>query len=210
MKTYLAIILTIIAQTITSAQLISSFAGGDDLFIGPGTAGYSFTVGAEPLTVYGLGVWATSGEGLASSHTIGIWNESSQSLLTSTTVPATGATEINGFWYVSIDPLALQANTTYRIGAQYADIDFDAARGNATSLTMTGASYGHAYLSSGLGFEFPDVDVSGADRGFFGPNAALAPVPEPALLGVVTAAGLAALAAIRRWKARQAAGAGAA
>ena len=199
----LILIVSLIAQVAACAQLITAFSGGDDLSVGPGTAGFSFTVGSQPETVQALGVWDASGTGLSSAHTVGIWDTTPQhNLLASATVPATGATDINNFWYVPTTPLTLQANTSYVIAAQYADTDLDLAKGNATSVSMTGATYGHALLSTGIGFGFPDFDASAADRGFFGPNASFTAVPEPTATAIVTAGLLAVIAALRRWKAR--------
>ncbi len=169
------------------AQLIVGFTGGDELATGPGTSGVSFTM-SEPYTINSLGIWAGSGV-LTASHAVGIWDTTpNHNLLASVVVTPTGSTDLNGFWYVATAPLTLQSGVTYRLGAQYADIDFDTARGNATSATLAHGTLGDAYLSSGTGFEFPDVNVSGANLGFFGPNAAFLPVPEPAQLSVLAGA----------------------
>lgn len=185
-----------------SAQLVAGFTGGDDLSVGPGTAGYAFTVGTEPLTIQTLGVWESSGGfGLFSSHEVGIWDVSPQhNLLVSAIIPAIGATKLNDFWYVNLAaPLTLQPGATYLIAAHYADNDFDLARGNATSVSVTsGVTIGDAYLSTGTGFGFPDLDVSGANKGFFGANAGFAPVPEPAMAAAFAAALLAVFALFKK------------
>lgn len=199
------------AAPVTTGQLVSAVTGGDNLSVGPGTAGFSFTVGADPLVVSALGIFDLANDGLTASHKVGIWDVAgTPTLLTSVTIPTTGTVDINSFQYMAVTPITLQAGHSYVLAAQYADVDFDLAKGNASVTLNPGATYGHSVLSSGTGFDFPDISVPGADAGFFGPNISFAPVPEPAAWGILTAGALAAIAAIRRWKARQAAGAAAA
>lgn len=188
--------------TITTGQLLTSVTGGDNLSVGPGTAGFSFTVGADSLVVQGLGIFDVGNNGLTAAHKVGLWDISTApTLLTSTTIGTSGGVAINSFLFTPVAPLTLQANHSYVLAAQYADVDFDLARGNA-AVGINGAVFGHALLSSGTGFGFPDISVPSADAGFFGPNISFAPVPEPAAWSAISAIGLAALAAFRRWKAR--------
>jgi hypothetical protein len=198
--------LTILDAPVTTGQLVTSVTGGDPLSVGPGTAGFSFTTGTDQLIVQGLGVFDLGGTGLTASHKVGLWDATTQTLLTSVTVPATGATDINNFWYMPVTALTLQPSHSYVLAAQYADVDFDLTKANSTA-TLSGATFGNALLSSGIGFSFPDLTLGQVNAGFFGPNMSFAPVPEPAAWAGVTAIGLAALAAIRRWKARQSTGA---
>lgn len=173
------LLLLIALLPITSpAQMIGSFSGGDNLSVGPGTAGFEFTVGPSDLSVQSLGVFDASGEGLSSAHSVGIWNAAKE-LIASVLVPEAGATEQNSFFYMPIPTLTLSAGSVYRIGASYSDGDLDLARGNASSVTANGASIGSAYLSTGSGFEYPDFSVGSANSGFFGPNAGFNAVPEP-------------------------------
>ncbi len=184
-----------------SAQLVMSFSGGDPLSVGPGTAGFDFEVGVTPLTIQTLGVWDDSGTGLSSSHLVGIWDMTPQhNLLASALVTPQSSTKVNDYWYVNLQaPLQLKANTLYMIGARYSDNDFDFARGNVTAVVPgSGLALKDAYLSSGVGFEFPDLNVSGANLGFFGPNAGFTPVPEPAMLALVTGLALAAFSVYKR------------
>jgi hypothetical protein len=137
---------------------------------------------------------------LSSSHQIGIWDTTPQhNLLASATVSPIGSVDIGGFWYVNIAPLTLSANTIYMIGARYSDNDFDFARGNATTLiSANGVVIKDAFLSTGIGFEFPDLNVSGANLGFFGPNAGFEAVPEPAMTALAMGLGLVALIVYKR------------
>jgi len=185
MKLFLCLLLLVSLQA--HAQLIVSFSGGNPVSAGPGTAGYEFTEGALPQIIQSLGVWDESGSGLTASHTVGIWDFTTQTLLASATVVPATATDLGGFWYQALAaPLTLQANHSYAIGAQYADVDFDLARANVpTVTTSTSITLGDALLSTSSGFAFPDLNVSLADRGFFGPNASTIAVPEPRRGGLV-------------------------
>lgn len=193
-------ILALASACRTNGQIVSSVSGGDELSVGPGTAGFEFTVGAQPVTIATLGVYDSSQDGvLNSSHTVGIWNASSQALVGSVTVNPSTATDVNNYFYSNLSaPITLQAGATYRIGAQYADSDLDLALGNASSTTVSGVTLKDAYLSTGSGFEFPDLNVSSANNGFFGPNAGFSAVPEPSAYALVCAIGLLGFAVYRR------------
>ncbi len=199
MKTIIAIAL-LYAQLSALAQLVVDFEGGDPLSVGPGTAGFSFTVGATPLTLQTLGLWQETP--LNSSHLVGIWEMTTpqHTLLASALVTPQTATGIGEFWYVNLGaPLTLLAGREYMIGARYADNDFDFAMGNVASVTTDPRiALGDAWLSSGIGFEFPELNVSGANLGFFGPNAGFAPVPEPAGVLLASALALGVFAFLRR------------
>lgn len=206
---------TVLLALSAQAQLIMGVSGGDPLSVGPGMAGFEFQVGSQPLTIMTLGVFDEFNDGvLNSSHTVGIWDANTQTLLGKTVVAPQTAVEVGSFFFANLlAPVTLQAGHTYRIGAQYADIDLDLARGNIPAGGVTANSditLKDAYLSSGSGFGFPDLNVSGANLGFIGPNAGFTAVPEPATWGAITAGALALWAALRRKKARQKAGAGAA
>jgi hypothetical protein len=202
MKITLAIITLCGIATICQAQLIQSFTGGDPLTVGPGTAGFEFTVGAQPLTIRTLGLFDEFTDGvLSSSHNVGLWNATTKALVAAATVTPQAALQGGFFWTQLAAPVTLQAGTSYRIGAQYADIDFDLARGNVPSVTADSRiTLKDAYLSTGSGFGFPDVNVGGANRGFFGPNAGFAPVPEPSTCATVGIGLLLGAVAWRRWK----------
>lgn len=92
--------------------------------------GYDFTVGDTPILVTKLGVYDYGADGLGQSHDVGIWNvavSSSTPLVSATVLSGTGSPAegpvINNagqFRFVELDSaLALDANTTYRIGAYY-------------------------------------------------------------------------------------------
>jgi hypothetical protein len=198
MKTLAAIF--ILATTIAShGQLIQAFSGGDPLSVGPGTAGFEFVANSQ-LTLRTLGVFDEFADGvLSSSHAVGIWNATTKTLIAQATVTPTAALQSGFFWVNLAAPITLQSGATYRIGAQYGDIDFDLARGNVATVTADSRiTLRDAYLSTGVGFGFPDLNVSGANHGFFGPNAGFAPVPEPSAFALAGGLSLLAFAAFRR------------
>lgn len=190
----------ILALASANGQIVGSISGGDELSVGPGTAGFEFTVGAQPVTIATLGVYDSAQDGvLNNSHTVGIWNASSQALVGSVTVNPSTATDVNNYFYSNLtSPITLQAGATYRIGAQYSDVDLDLALGNASSTSVNGITLKDAYLSTGTGFEFPDLNVSSANNGFFGPNAGFSAVPEPSAYALVCAICLLGFAVYRR------------
>lgn len=177
MRTILAILLFC---QLAHAQLVQTLSGGNDLSLGPGTAGFSFGV-SIPTTINALGLWdSTGGSGLFNSHSIGLWDATTHALLASAIVPAGISSVIGGFDYVSIPQLTLSAGRSFVLGAFYQDNDFDFARGNISSVTtLPGIVLHDALLSSASTFSFPDLDVSGANLGFLGPNAMFQAVPEP-------------------------------
>lgn len=195
------ILLTFLTAVTAHAQLILDMTGGQDLSVGPGSAGFEFTATA-PLTLRSLGVydWDAETPGLYSSHSVGLWDATTHALLASAVVPAQGAVEVGSFWYAPLAaPITLTSGHSYVLAASYADSDFDFAKGNVTSVvTDSRIAMGDALLSNGSGFTFPDLNVSGANRGFYGPNALETAVPEPTAVGVVVGISLIGFAALRR------------
>ena len=201
---YLIISALLFAATFsTNAQLIQSFSGGDPLSLGPGTAGFEFQVGSQPITLSAFGVFDEFSDGvLSSAHAVGLWNANTGTLLAKVTVVPSSATLSGGtFWQNLIVPITLQQGGSYRIAAQYSDVDLDLARGNVPASSVVVDSritLKDAYLSSGSGFDFPDLNVSGANLGFFGANASFAPVPEPTWSALAAGALLLGLVVARR------------
>lgn len=189
-------------QLVSSAQLIVDFEGANPLSVGPGVGAFEFTVMEPQSLLQSVGVFDSNGGlGLFDSHAVGIWNADTHALVASAIVPSgTAATFIDGAWYVNLaTPIALPVGQRFLIGAFYKDSSFDFAFGNATSITAgQGIEIGHAFLTSSSEFSFPDIEVAGADYGFFGATGRFAPVPEPAAVGVVVGISLIGFAALRR------------
>jgi len=198
------ILLLALTATALHAQLIQSVAGGNPLSVGPGTAGFEFTTGAQVLTIYTLGIFDTFGDGLKDAHTVAIWDVSAQHnvIASATVAPATAVADSSGFYWVNLaSPITLAAGSSFVIGASYADVTLDLALGNVPQsgiVTGGGITLGDALLSSGIGFGFPDVNLGAADFGFFGPNAGFGPVPEPTAWTAVAGLALAAFSLYRR------------
>lgn len=203
MKRFTLLLLGLCACATVNAQLIQTISGGDPLSLGPGTAGFEFQVGAQSLTLRAFGVFDEFDDGvLNDAHAVGLWNANTGALLAKITVAPSAATLSSHFFYANlITPITLQQGTSYRIAAQYSDVDLDLARGNIPAggvVTDSRITLKDAYLSSGSGFDFPDLNVSGANLGFFGPNASFIPVPEPATVAFAAGILLLGFAAARR------------
>lgn len=148
------------------------------------TFGYDFTVGAQAITINGLGFWDQGGDGLFEDHQVGIWNSDGSSLLASTTILAgTGATLDSGFRFQSIGALTLDANSNYLIGA------FNGLTGNDQVTRFATATVDPRITLGSTRFDLTFDGVFGAptgsqgtnfDDGYFGPSFQLAAVPEPA------------------------------
>lgn len=199
MRTILALLL--FCQLAHAQFIVQSFTGGLPESVGPGVGGVGFTVTAAVPSLQSVGVFdSNGGAGLFNSHEVGIWNATTHALLADVTVPAgTAGTFLNGAWYVNLAaPLALPVGQSFVIGAFYKDNDFDFAFGNATSVTTApGIMLGDALLSSASTFSYPDLNVSGANFGFFGADASFQAVPEPGAWGLVAGVLLLAFSLLR-------------
>ncbi len=165
--------------------------------------GWQFTANADvavsALGVYDANQWTMptgSGDGLEYAHDVGIWDDH-QTLITSATVPAgTSTTLIDGFRYVGIPGVQLQAGRAYVIGAFYiagndAVGDGDAFIDVTPVQFHTDPSITHmvarrmVFVDGGGTLSFPTD--SNDWPGYFGPNFL---VPEPATLSLLALGGL--------------------
>jgi len=157
------------------------------------TVGYAFTVKQDPLSVHRLGVSDVGTNGLDSINLIGLWLEGG-TLLASAIIPSGISAPLEGgFRWVDLNtPVLLQANTTYRLGAQ-ANLEarfsgFFPAGG--TSLSPDVTLVGSVRNSQFQNFSYPgSAPFSG--QAIVGPNMAYTVVPEPSTLALVVAAGIA-------------------
>ena len=85
------------------------------------TMGYTFTVGASPISVTDLGFYDAGLNGLVSSHIISIWDGGGTKLGTATVASGTTAPLTGDYRYVSLGAgsITLSANTIYTIGAAF-------------------------------------------------------------------------------------------
>ncbi len=180
--------------------------------------GYDFTVGDTPILVTKLGVYDYGADGLGQSHDVGIWNvavSSSTPLVSATVLSGTGSPAegpvINNagqFRFVELDSaLALDANTTYRIGAYYgntSDVHVRTPLGDTTvtwttasEITYNGGRY--RWISS---VQCP-TDATNRPFAYFGPNFQFVAVPEPcSLIGLLVGGGIAGVVLVLRRRPR--------
>ncbi len=174
------VILALIAVPQVQADTVAlTFSGGttysyvsDPL---PNTVGWQFTLSA-PIFVTQLGFYDVGGNGLIANHNVAIWG-TTQNMLTSAVV-TNGGTYADGYYWVSIPSLLLQAGT-YRIGAGINNDDpyYSYA---ASIITAAPVTYDiDAYLLGGFGYP---SDSGITVDGRFGPNFQFQAVPEPSSL----------------------------
>jgi hypothetical protein len=154
---------------------IASFSGlTSNTSLTNNTYGYEFTTSVA-LAVQSLGVFDAGFNGLAENHQVGIWEQGNSAALASVLVPAgSSAALVNGFRYVDLpSTLALNAGTTYRIGALYlgAGDGFVECIVGCSSLTGHGITLGGSFYSAppSTSLAYPNVPTS-VSPGYFGPN----------------------------------------
>jgi len=187
-----------------------------------GIIGYRFTLDADNHFLTRLGMWdgpgtaaspssGSVGDGLEESALVGLWRESDMTLLSSATIPVGAAAPLmDAFRYVPVDAIELDSGVGYVLGALVSSggnaflNGFESPAGTTEFSDIISGPDGRFLASVSL--VFPTSDSSNADLdAFVGPNAILAPIPEPAsslpiLLGI---AGLCRVAARRRRAARE-------
>lgn len=163
------------------------------------TYGWQFTVGNSDLSVTQLGLLDLGTPGFAESHRVGIW-DSGNNLVTEVTF-ATGqsGTLNNGFRYLPVSPVTLQANQLYSVGFWSAG-SLDSYAYSTTATFAPELSFGGASVAPGGGFAAPYEVHNGLNYGVFGANIEISPVPEPKEYAAIGGVSLLAFAAIRRWR----------
>jgi len=105
------------AVTLQSQTLFGNPSGNYFTGFTNSTAGASFTVGSQAISVSALGAFDAFQDGNNRAHDVGLWQAGV--LIASVTVPAgTGGTLFGDYRYITLgSSLTLSANTTYTIGA---------------------------------------------------------------------------------------------
>jgi len=145
----------------------------------PGTEGFSFTTGANPLVYNEYGVYDWGNDGLGASHVVTLFTASGD-IVGSATVPSGGGSTADSFQWVQGPTITLTPNTTYVLAASYTGNDPDDFWYG--SATLSGATLDNAVWESGGTQVFPDQVWGSTGQGFFGPNLSFSeipPVPEP-------------------------------
>jgi hypothetical protein len=178
-KLQLAIMAAALSSALSASAVISPLVtspGGDDYYNSPppGTEGFTFTTGVNPLTYNALGVYDCGNDGLAASHVVTLFDTAGDTLA-SATIASGGSATADSFQWANIAAVTLSANTTYVLAASYGADDPDHFYYGSAVLPL-GVTLGDAVWASGGTSAFPD-QVFGSG-GFFGPNMGVA-VPEP-------------------------------
>ncbi len=148
----------------------SSIVGNFDVNIG-----WSFTVGATPITLTQLGFYDFGADGLTSSHQVGIWTNGGETLLAQTTIQAGTASPLLGdYRYEIVAPIGLAANTAYVLGALSPASSTDRFIYSTKQTYDSRITYGTSRIGSsetpGTGtLRYPGSSTLG-NQGYFGPT----------------------------------------
>lgn len=187
--------LAVMLATAHAAQPAVTFTGTAGSFLDGNTRmiGWQFNL-PQAVEVTSLGWFDLGGDGLAQAHEVGIWNSATQTLVASVVVPQGSAATLDGFfrWSDLVAPVTLQAGVSYRIagldiGAGGDPHVWDAPIGgfsaHVTGLAVNGAvqlgSAGTAIGGLASSFSYPSGQIGDGRAALFGPNLAVAVVPEP-------------------------------
>jgi PEP-CTERM motif len=159
------------------------------------TFGYTFTVGAHPISVTQLGFWDHNLDGLGEAHPITLWDATGITVPGgSTTVPSgTAGILIGSYRYESLGaPLTLAAGGSYTLGATWPGpvTDPTAIIVNSGNITAaSGIAYGGARSAFGA-MTFSSTDSIGAGN-YMSPNfrftvlSGAGVAPEPGTLALL-------------------------
>jgi hypothetical protein len=174
----------------------------------PQSFGDQFTP-LENLTVSEVGFWDPTGTGLNESHVVGIFN-SSGALLESGVVPVgtTGAW-VDGFRYVAIAPLTLDAGQTYTLAATLGlgtiedGVGYTSPAGVNLSSEISTSSDPSRYIFAGDASDLVYPTGPGVSASFYvGPNFEFSgnssSAPDGGSTALMVSLGFAAVAGIRR------------
>jgi len=195
--------------TPAQAGLLVDVQSGSDFQRGS-FANYGYTITfTEAVRVDALGLWDLGADGLTDAHQVGIWDSGgtllAQAVVNSASTQVASVNPQHAWLFTSIAPLQL-APGTYKLGAYYpstADRFVAALNTPPAQLVVDPlAIYGDSFFTPD-GIEFFTEPTGLGDTAwnpaFFGPNARVTAVPEPATLALV---GLGLALAVRKRKGR--------
>jgi hypothetical protein len=161
------------------------------------TLGWSFRVN-QSLAVTGLGFFDDAlapfgSTGLVQDHRVSLWTAGG-TLLTQTTITnastPVASTAADGRWLFNDITAVILAPGTYVIGAlNSACATCDSVRYSDTATTSSAITFIEA-RDNVSGDGFPNLSNSGRNAGYFGPDFAFTPVPEPSMGILVGTMGL--------------------
>jgi len=164
------------------------------------TSGASFTVGSQPILVTALGIYDDQLDGFGASYRVGVWG--SGGLVVSALVPAgTSATLQDNFRYVSIAPLQLSANTTYRIGSNVGlndafPFDLIGLEGSASIGSAFSGADPQMFSGYNTGFADPAL-IHPSSQNLWSANLQYVAVPEPTSLALILTGAVAVFSRVR-------------
>jgi hypothetical protein len=156
--------------------------------------GYTVTF-SESVRVNGLGLWDRNADGLTDAHQVGLWDSTgtllAQAVVDNASTQVASVNAAHAWLFTSIAPLQLTPGT-YKLGAYYpstADAFVAALNTPPAQIVVDPrATYGSSFYTPG-GTEFftepTSLGSAAWNPAFFGPNARLADVPEPATLALL-------------------------
>jgi hypothetical protein len=163
---------------------------------------------SSPLKISAIGLWDENSAPLFIAHDVGLWTINQTMLAEATvdnsSIPVASRSSAGRWLFTMIAPITLEPGD-YVLGAVWGDviIGADDFRFRENIVTSYGVNYEGERSITDLSepiLVFPDGG-GGLLNGFFGPNLAVSPVPEPISL-VLLGTGILGLAAVRRRKAK--------
>jgi len=153
----------LIGNALSNTLVVNTGNSGQTLF--NDTVGYEFNVGGWSLTVNQLGVLGSQYGG----NQVGIWTPSGV-LLASLTIPANAPSSGGYLWGNLSNPVILDANTTYIIGACGTDFTGENRASGFPTLSSDVSLVCAARNNQQYVFSFPNAVPQLSGEGIIGPN----------------------------------------
>ena len=189
---YLLLTLMLFSTSSLKADLAISFTGFDQSNFMTVTSGWRFQVGTQDISVTELGSWEAYSGAPTDDLIIGLWDDTGTTLITSATILGGAPPEPleDGFHWVDIANVTLNANQYYRIGSVIksdAYVHAAAVTGFTTSslINYDKGYYDNAGNDYALTFPSEEIPVS-FHPASFGANMKVEAIPEPSSVVLMT------------------------